>query len=155
MPVARQHGVDLAIGPLPELPIFGDRLYLTQMLVNLIENGIKYTCGVGHRVLVETGREPGIAWAKISDDGPGIGPEHLPHIFKRFYRVDQSRTVLTQNAASATNEHGGSGLGLSIVQWVAGAHGGSVQVQSNVGAGAVFEIQLPLADSRTVVISSS
>ncbi len=157
MPVAREHHIDLVVGALPELPVCGDRLYLTQMLVNLVENGIKYTCGVGHQVTVETGRASGlpIAWAKISDDGPGIAPEHLPHVFERFYRVDQARTATPKHGSSAENEHSGSGLGLSIVQWVARAHGGSVCAQSTSGTGTVFEIRLPLSENGSSVISSS
>ncbi len=141
--VARQNSIDLRINALPELPICGDRLYLTQMLVNLIENAVKYTAGIGQQVTVETGCDPGAktAWARIGDDGPGISAEHLPHLFERFYRVDQARTA---NSVGMAGDDPGSGLGLSIVQWVAQVHGGSVKVKSEVGKGSIFEVRLPL-----------
>ena len=153
-PLARRNGVALQVGALPELRVNGDRLYLGQMVANLLENAIKYgRRDTGdNRVRVETGStiegdEPR-AWVRIEDHGPGIPEEHLPHLFDRFYRVDKARTR-DFNGDRAKPEEGeptGSGLGLSIVQWAAKAHGGSVLVESRPGSGAVFEVRLPLAD---------
>jgi two-component system, OmpR family, sensor kinase len=138
-PLARQHELVLSAGALPELPVTGDRLYLTQMLTNIVENAIKYTAGFGSQVSIETGSRPGQGgprgWVRVTDTGPGIAAAHLPHLFDRFYRVDQARS---QN-------HDGSGLGLAIVQWVAQAHGGEAIVQSTPGQGATFEVRLPLS----------
>ena len=122
----------------------GDRQYLTQMLTNLVENAIKYAVGEDKRVRVEIGMAPfaspgpgahggdgqageGWGWLRVIDNGPGIPAEHLPHLFDRFYRVDKSRGRLEEaggDGSTAEGEPGGSGLGLSIVQWIAqGARG--------------------------------
>lgn len=152
-PLARQRGVALVVEALPEVRLLGDRAALTQALVNLVENGVKYTAGVGSRVRVttcyESTREGG-AWAvaRIADDGPGIAPEHLPHLFDRFYRVDVARAAEVQDdqvdaAVVSDLARDGHGLGLAIAQWVAQAHGGTVEAQSATGAGATFELCLP------------
>jgi len=80
------------------------------------------------------------AWVRMSDNGPGIPAEHIPHLFDRFYRVDRARAHLEENAPPYEAQSVGSGLGLSIVQWVAQAHGGDVSVQSEIGVGSVFEV---------------
>ncbi|MBI5296663.1 MAG: HAMP domain-containing protein [Chloroflexi bacterium] len=146
-PLAARRQVQLEAGDFPETPVQGDRQYLIQMLSNLIENAIKHTslteAGREHVVQIETGvsSEGTHAWVRVSDDGPGIPEEHLPHLFERFYRVDQARAADNREATSAS----GSGLGLSIVQWIAQAHGGKVSVESAVGKGASFTVTLPLA----------
>lgn len=144
-PLARGRGVVLAAGDLPELSISGDRAYLLQMLANLVENAIKYTAGHGRRVCVSTGAQ-GIAhaWVRVADDGPGIAPEHLPHLFERFYRADPSR-ARSPDEGNAGCAPGGSGLGLAIVRWVARAHGGDVLVRSAAGQGTTVEVCLPRA----------
>ena len=133
--LAERKNVRLETGDLPEALISGDRRYLLQMLSNLVENGIKYTGGEARRVHVETGLEGDSAWVRVSDSGPGIPPEHLPQLFERFYRVDQARS------RAAEDESAGSGLGLSIVQWIAAAHGGEVRVESAPGVGTTFEVR--------------
>jgi signal transduction histidine kinase len=168
-PLAKQRHVELVAGELPEVPVHGDRPFLIQMLTNLVENGIKYSSGVngheymgheymghenvgddyvGHgRVLIETGLSATgphpQGWVRVCDNGAGIPADHIPKLFDRFYRVDQARSrapELSPNDASP----GGSGLGLSIVQWIVRAHGGQIHVQSQVGAGSTFEVRLPL-----------
>src|SRR5947209_7385664 len=120
-----------------------------QMTTNLIENGIKYTSGTGKRVYVELACEQK-QWGvvRVQDDGPGISEEHLPYLFERFYRVDKARSrrqkAPTQSGKAGREEPGGSGLGLSIVQWIVQAHGGEIRVESNIGAGTLFEVRLPL-----------
>jgi signal transduction histidine kinase len=95
-PLARAQGLTLAAGPLPELTIQGDSLFLGQMLTNLIANAIQHTSGIGTRISVGTSRQQAEreCWAcvQVADDGPGIAPEHLPHLFDRFYQVDQVRS---------------------------------------------------------------
>ncbi len=139
-PLATRNGVTLEAGSLPETRILGDRQYLLQMLSNLVENAIKYTTGDKKRVCVETGTADGTAWVRVSDTGPGIAPEHLPHLFDRFYRVDKART---RDAGTEPDPRSpsGSGLGLSIVQWIAQVHGGKVRVESTLGAGTTFEVR--------------
>ena len=150
-PLAVRNNIKITTGELPELVINGDRQFLSQMLSNLVENAIKYTRGQEKRVYVETGcRNSGNgaqAWVQVSDNGPGITPEHLQHIFDRFYQVDKARTHGTAEGDSTTTETespSGSGLGLSIVQWIVQAHGGQVSVKSEAGKGSTFEVSLPM-----------
>lgn len=148
--LAEQQGVRLLAGELPEIIITGDRHYLTQMLANLIGNAIKYTAGTGDTVRVETGfttgnYQPNRAWLCVTDNGPGIAPEHMPHLFDRFYQADRSRNTALSGATETATESlsRGSGLGLSIVKWVAEAHQGTVMVQSQPGKGTSIEVSLP------------
>ncbi len=113
----------------------GDRRLLLQMVSNLIENGIKYTVGDDRRVEVETGSTKDKVWVRVSDNGPGIPPEHLSNLFDRFYQADKARTRNSDDETPA-----GSGLGLSIVQSIAQAHNGEVRVDSEVGKGTTFEV---------------
>jgi two-component system OmpR family sensor kinase len=138
MPLSNRNGVRLETGELPEVRILGDRKYLIQMISNLVENGIKYTTGEDKHVRIETGRSDGTAWVRVSDGGPGIAPEHLSHLFDRFYRIDKSRTRDDTKDGNHKTP-GGSGLGLSIVQWIARVHEGDVHVESTPGVGTTFE----------------
>lgn len=141
LPLARQSEITLSTGELPELLISGDLHYLNRMLMNLVENAIKYTSGVGKRVYVELACEQD-RWGvtRVQDDGPGIADEDLPSLFERFYRVDRARTRKQKDQ----EQPGGSGLGLAIAQWIAQAHGGEIRVASKIGAGSTFEVRLPL-----------
>jgi heavy metal sensor kinase len=134
-PLAERKNVRLETGDLPEVNIQGDRRYLLQMISNLVENGIKYTGGEEKNVRVETGLDGNFAWLRVSNDGEDIPPEHLPHLFDRFYRVDKARS------RGEDESQGGSGLGLSIVNWIVQAHGGEVRVESAPGAGTTFEVR--------------
>ena len=149
-PLAVNEEVRLSVGDLPELPIQGDRQYLAQMLSNLVENAIKYSKGEAARVQVEAGsRETGKggqAWVRVVDNGPGIPVEDLPHLFDRFFQVDKTRT---RNHGDEAGSLTGVGLGLSIAQWIAQAHGGEINVQSEPGKGSTFEVNLPLAASSS------
>ncbi len=145
-PIAKQNNVVLSSGALPEVRIRGDRQYLEQMIANLVENGIKYAGGPGKTVHVETGCQATGAWLRVSDNGPGIAAEHLPHLFDRFYQVDEARSRQkdpTDGGARDATALSGSGLGLSIVKWIALAHGGDVRVESEPGRGSTFEVNLP------------
>jgi signal transduction histidine kinase len=137
-PLAARKNVKLQTGDLPPTRMLGDRQSLLQMVSNLIENGIKYTQGDDKLVCIETGVTDSYAWVRVSDNGPGIGPEHLPHLFDRFYRVDQARARDRDDEAQSPS---GSGLGLSIIQWIAQAHGGEVHVESTPGNGSGFEVR--------------
>ena len=117
--------------------ILGDAERLRQMLINLINNAIQYTTP-GGQVDLSLERDENQAQITISDTGQGIAPEDLPFIFDRFYRTDKARS----RAA------GGTGLGLSIVKWVVDAHGGEIDVESELGEGTTFRVRLPLADTR-------
>ncbi len=139
-PLAARHHVELETGDLPEAGMLGDHQSLLQMISNLIENAIKYTGGDQKKVLIETGVTGDFAWVRVTDNGPGIAPEHLPHLFDRFYRVDQARTRASEEHADQGSP-AGSGLGLSIIQWIAQAHGGEVRVESTPGQGSIFEVR--------------
>jgi signal transduction histidine kinase len=149
-PLATAQGVDLLVGDLPEAPLQGDRATLAQMLTNLLENAIKYTATVdGPKVNISVGSwaESGntFAWLKVTDNGIGISPEHLAHIFDRFYQVEQSRSRAASSDASG-QESSGTGLGLAIAQWIAKAHQGEIRVVSTLGHGSTFEVVLPSAE---------
>lgn len=116
-----------------ELLVEGDADRLRQVVSNLLENAMVYT-PASAAIRVRLADERGCAVLEIADEGQGIPPEHLGHIFERFYRVDPSRARAS----------GGSGLGLSIVESVVRAHGGSVAVTSEPGSGSVFRIEMPL-----------
>jgi two-component system phosphate regulon sensor histidine kinase PhoR len=108
----------------------GDRL--RRILEHLVDNALKYTPD-GGRVTVRVQPEGEGALIQVEDTGPGIGAEHLPRLFERFYRVDTARS----------RELGGTGLGLSIVRHLADSMGASVRVASVVGQGSTFEVRLP------------
>src|SRR2546421_12300629 len=152
LPLARQSQVTLATGDLPEVLVRGDPQYLGQMLTNLIENGIKYSSGIGKRVYVALACEQE-RWGvvHVQDDGPGISEEQLPYVFERFYRVDKARSHRqkgpVQSSKPGNEEPAGTGLGLSIVQWIVQAHDGQIRVKSQIGAGSLFEVRLPLLNT--------
>jgi heavy metal sensor kinase len=112
----------------------GDRARLKQVIVNLLDNAIKYT-PVGGAVRLRVVAEEGRAVLEVADNGLGIPPEALPHVFDRFFRVDQSRS----------REPDGAGLGLAIVKAIAQAHDGEVEAESEAGRGSRFRVKLPLA----------
>jgi two-component system, OmpR family, sensor kinase len=121
---------------LPEGAVFlpVDRARLSQLLLNLITNAIKYTPGGGSVALelVDTGSSVVIT---VSDTGIGIAPGDLPRVFDRFWRADLAR--------SRTGDRPGFGLGLSISRWIVEAHGGNISVQSRPGRGSSFTVTLP------------
>ena len=136
-PLAARNRVRLEAGDLPEARILGDRQRLVQMVSNLVDNAIKYVAGEDKQVTIETGLTADTAWVRVSDNGAGIAPEHLPHLFDRFYQVDQVRTR-GDDSATAPKHPVGSGLGLSIVQWIVQSHGGEIKVESQIGVGTTF-----------------
>jgi heavy metal sensor kinase len=143
MPLADHNGVHIESGDLPEVRILGDRQYLLQMASNLIENAIKYTTGE-KRVQVETGLNGSEAWFRVENTGSGIAPEHIPHLFDRFYRVDESRS---RGDDDENPSPGGSGLGLSITHWIVKAHGGDIRVESRLGESTTFEVRFSISQS--------
>lgn len=119
------------------LPVFvrGDSARLKQVIVNLYDNAIKYTLA-GGAIMISVRAEGAKALLSIRDNGIGISPEALPHMFERFYRADKARSRDVQ----------GAGLGLSIVRAICLAHGGSVSLASKVDEGASATVELPLSD---------
>lgn len=116
------------------LTVRADLMLFTRMLINLLDNAVRYGKPDGLvRVSSQRDAERNLAVITVCDDGPGIAPEHLPHIFERFYRADQARTAGS-----------GSGLGLSFVDFIVRLHNGKIFVDSTPNAGASFTIELPL-----------
>ncbi|MBE2232847.1 MAG: HAMP domain-containing protein [Anaerolinea sp.] len=126
--------VRVRLGHEDQAQVQGEPDRLKQLLLNLISNAIAYTPPGGLVTLSLHRRPDGWVRVTVADTGVGIAPEDLPHIFDRFWRVDRARG----RAA------GSSGLGLSIAQSIAEAHGGSISVESKPGQGSTFEVLLPL-----------
>jgi two-component system, OmpR family, sensor kinase len=145
-PLAQQKGQDILYyqlngrAPEPvtvdsgEIKISGDMQRIKQLLLNLLDNAIKYT-DFGGKVSLELKTEGKCAVITIADTGRGIPPEDLPHIFERFFR--RSKTTSDRSAT-------GFGLGLSIVKWIVDSHSGKITAQSEVGRGTTFTVKFPL-----------
>jgi heavy metal sensor kinase len=131
--LAEEKSIRLRIHGVTGIHVEGDRTRLQQVIVNLIDNAIKYTQGDG-MVEIRVGREGNAAVLEVSDDGPGIPAHALPHVFERFYRADKARSRAS----------GGAGLGLSIVKSICAAHSAKVKVSSREGRGSCFRVELPL-----------
>ncbi|PLX73024.1 MAG: two-component sensor histidine kinase [Desulfuromonas sp.] len=129
----KKHTIRLKMQVDSEISILGDQIQLFRMLLNIVNNSIKYT-RPGGMIEIILNLEAKNAIITVKDTGVGISEEHLSNIFERFYRVDAARN----------REDGGTGLGLSIVKAIIDAHGGSIKVESVVGEGSVFTITLPL-----------
>jgi heavy metal sensor kinase len=130
--LAEQKNIALEIGLLEEVLVMGDKVRLQQLFTNLIDNAIKYTPKGSVHVTVE--KNENAAWVKIRDTGIGIPKEEQEKIFKRFYRMDKSRS----------RETGGVGLGLSIAEWIVRAHHGRIEVDSELNKGSTFTVYLPV-----------
>ncbi len=137
--LARDRGMDIKVAvPAEPLVVLGDRDELIRTLENLVENALKYGAA-GKRVditlaLAQTRAGAPEARLTVRDFGPGIAPEHLPRLTERFYRVD----------VADSRSQGGTGLGLALVKHVLNRHGGSVTIESTLGAGATFTMHVPL-----------
>ncbi|HEX8454764.1 MAG TPA: hybrid sensor histidine kinase/response regulator [Longimicrobium sp.] len=131
-PVAAEHGIELVLRPSEPLPaVRADRSRVLQVLGNLIGNAVKFTPRGGRITLAaDAGAET--VRLSVRDTGTGIPPEHLPHVFDRFWKVREG------------NRHG-AGLGLAIARGIIEAHGGEIQVESTLGTGTTFTLTLPLA----------
>ncbi len=118
----------------PNIHIQGDKSRLHQLFVILLDNACKYT-NPGGSIYLSLASQKGGAIVRISDTGQGIDEQDIDRVFERFYRADKARE---RDGAS------GAGLGLAIAKWVAEAHGGKIQLQSQVGQGTTVTVQLPL-----------
>ncbi|HTP58433.1 MAG TPA: ATP-binding protein [Spirochaetia bacterium] len=130
---AQAKGLSLKVSVDPSLPsLAADSFLLEQMLVNLLDNALKFTES-GEVSLSVRREDPGRVRIDVSDTGIGISEEHIPRLFERFYVVDKSRS----------RKLGGTGLGLSIVKHIVQSHGGSVTVESSPGRGTTFTVRIP------------
>jgi two-component system phosphate regulon sensor histidine kinase PhoR len=131
---AERKKISLSRNEIPSsLTIPADHSYLEQILINLLDNAIKYTPEGGRVIVSAVEKDSKDIQFSVEDDGIGIPKEDLSRIFERFYRVDKGRS----------KELGGTGLGLSIVKHLVQAHGGRVWVESQMGKGSVFYFTLP------------
>lgn len=133
-PVASAKDVSLTWNCAPNVRVIGDASWIERIILNVVDNAIKFTPSGGHvEVRVSDGTENAVL--EVRDDGIGIPPEALPHIFERFYRADPARS----------DRADGAGLGLSLVKWAVDQHHGSIRVESGLGKGTRVAIRIPLA----------
>jgi heavy metal sensor kinase len=134
-PLADEKRVTLASRAQGLVEVEGDRVRLKQVVVNLLDNAIKYTPEAG-TITVGVSVSDRRAQLEVCDTGPGIPVDDLPHVFDRFFRADRNRFATIE----------GAGLGLSIVQSICTAHGGLVKAENRADGGCRFVVQLPLAN---------
>jgi heavy metal sensor kinase len=138
--LAEDKRIDLTCAAGRPVWVAGDRARLKQVIVNLLDNAIKYT-PEGGAVTITVNSLDSRAVLEVADNGVGIPSESLPRIFDRFFRVDKARS----------RELGGAGLGLSIVRSICSAHHGRVEVSSAPGQGSRFRVELPLTGAPTEI----
>jgi heavy metal sensor kinase len=137
--LATRKGVQLNVhNNNPPIALSGDEDLLKRMILNLLDNAVKYT-PAGGEISLTLERQNGNAQIVVRDTGIGISEQDQLRVFDRFYRVDKARSRAL----------GGAGLGLSIVRWIVDAHGGKIQIHSSDGIGSVFTVELPLRHSAT------
>jgi heavy metal sensor kinase len=139
-PLAGERGLTLEGRIEPGLHVLGDADQLHLLVLNLLDNAVKFT-PPGRRIRVVLEEQPGHARLEVHDEGPGVAAEDRPFIFDRFYRARTTRAT-----GSATG-----GLGLSVVRWVAERHGGEVRLLESEGPGATFEVVLPRLEVAVAV----
>jgi heavy metal sensor kinase len=137
--MADDRGIEIEFSALRKALVRGDRARLKQIVVNLLDNAIRFTKR-GGTVWLRTATDDMGSVLEVSDTGIGIPSDSIPHVFDRFYRVDEARS----------REDGGAGLGLSIVKSICSAHGAEIEVESRVEAGSCFRVTFPLA-RRSIV----
>jgi heavy metal sensor kinase len=130
--MAEDRGIEIDLSQLRKAAILGDRARLKQIIVNLLDNAIRFTPR-GGCVALGTAADDSGAVLEISDTGIGIPAASIAQVFDRFFRVDAARS----------REDGGAGLGLSIVKSICTAHGGEIDVQSRIGNGSCFRVRFP------------
>jgi two-component system, OmpR family, sensor kinase len=130
-----------------ELPLFADESLVRRMILNLLDNAIKYTPR-GGSVSVQCSKCDGSYALQITDSGPGISKDMQARIFERFVRTDEARS-------RGEHDGGGAGLGLSIARWIAGVHGGRLELSRSDEAGSTFTAILPASNSNQLADNSN
>ena len=136
-PIAAAKSIELRCEPSRAVVVDGDAGWLQRLLLNLVDNALKFTRENG-RVVVRVTREGAAARIDVQDTGVGLSPADARQAFERFFRADPARSSATA----------GAGLGLSLVQWIAAQHRGTVTVQSRLAEGSTFTVTLPVGLSR-------
>lgn len=129
---AQQKNITIRMDCDTDIEVHADRSLLTQAIVNLVDNAIKYS-PEETTVSIACAESEGYSEISVTDEGPGIAQQHLSRLFERFYRADKARS----------RKLGGTGLGLAIVKHIVNVHGGVVSVSSKPGSGSTFTIRLP------------
>jgi signal transduction histidine kinase len=137
-PLAQAKAITLVEKVPEDITIEGDMDLLIRLFMNLLDNAIKFTPQNG-RVTIQAQANTQTAQIAIRDSGAGIAAEHLPHLFNRFYRIEDGRT-----REWGSNGQGGAGLGLAIAYEITRTHGGQLSVASTIGEGTTITVQLPL-----------
>jgi two-component system, OmpR family, sensor kinase len=145
--LAEARGVDVTVESAVETPIVGDELFLHRLVLNLLDNAIKYS-SAGGRVAARLRARDGECVLEVEDTGPGISRELQSHIFDRFVRADASRSHQEDMLTS------GAGLGLPIARWIAEAHGGTLELERSDETGSLFVLTLPAPSSSETLLSS-
>ena len=136
-PVAQSRDLQLRCDARGPVSVVGDGGWLERLLLNLLDNAMKFTPS-GGSVSLSVSRDGDRARIDVRDTGIGMPADVLPHVFERFYRADAARSPVRE----------GAGLGLSLVKWIVDRHQGRIQVDSQPGKGSTFTIWLPVDDSR-------
>jgi heavy metal sensor kinase len=145
--LADARSIELVVEPPPEVPIVGDEHLLQRVVLNLLDNAIKYS-PPGARVTVRLTLQDDDCVLEVRNTGPGIAPELKPHVFERFVRADAARTHGDQDLTS------GAGLGLPIARWIAEAHGGNLELARSDESGTAFVLRLHTAPSELELLRS-
>jgi len=148
--IAERRDVRLEVDDFEEAPVSGDATLLRQLVVILLDNAIKFT-NTGGVVRVGVRSDGSTASLTVTDTGVGIPPDQLPHVFERFYRGDAART----RASAVGDGSDGVGLGLSIAQWIADEHRGSIRIDSGPGQGARVTVQFPAEPGPAAPVAAS
>ena len=136
--LAESRGIETGVSLNGPVVVQGDEVRLRQLLLILLDNALKYT-DAGGRVDVSVAHDENRARLLVTDTGIGIPENDLPHIFERFYRVDQARG----------HETGGTGLGLAIAKWIVDAHRGVIRAESEPGRGTRMQVELPVSGTKS------
>jgi two-component system OmpR family sensor kinase len=147
-------GVTVSLPLVEDAVVLGDSTRLRQLFLNLITNAIKYTPRDGHVEMTLSLRNNNEVGFAVRDTGVGIAAADLPHVFDRFWRADRARSRRIVGDGTGV-ERGGFGLGLSIAQWIAQAHGGSLTAQSRLGRGSIFTVLLPIVPVEATISPSA
>jgi signal transduction histidine kinase len=134
-PLAEERGITLRTDLAPA-PCIADEDRIAQVFANLLANAVKFN-RPGGEISLATHRHNGTVVVNVADTGTGVAGEHLPHLFERFYRAEESRSRTT----------GGAGLGLAICKSIVEAHGGTLSAESTLGHGSIFTFQIPTAEA--------
>jgi heavy metal sensor kinase len=134
--LATDRGIRVELVPLVDAPFRGDADLLGRLLLNLLDNAIKFSPR-GSTVVLALARREGHYEIRVADSGPGIAPEAQAQVFDRFFRVDKTR------ARGAATDSAGAGLGLAIARWIAESHGGSLVLARSDATGSEFIVTLP------------